>query len=91
MFFNKKSIKISKNKIKNCDTQHDVAYNADYTTENSLRPCIHISICTGEKVAGFKNTTTGKFQDIMLIRDDKDLKKFLKEYKLKEEDLIKDW
>lgn len=91
MFFNKKSIKISKNNTKNNDTQHGVAYSANDTAQNSLRPCIHISICTGEKVAGFKNTTTGKFQDIMLIRDDKDLKKFLKEYKLKEEDLIKDW
>lgn len=91
MFFHKKNIKILKNTTKSINTQHDVAYNANNTAENQLRPCIHISICTGEKVAGFKNTATGKFQDIMLIRDDKDLKKFLKEYHVREEDLIKDW
>lgn len=50
-----------------------------YNKEN-LRPVMKCSICTGEKVAGFKNIHTGKFDDIMLIRDDKDLDKFMKMY-----------
>lgn len=91
MFFYKKLINKLNNSAKAVDTRHDDAYNANDASENALRPCIHISICTGEKVAGFKNTSTGKFHDIMLIRNDKDLKQFLKEYHIKEEDLMKDW
>ena len=33
-------------------------------------PVIRASICTGEKVAGFKDRTTGKFEDLMLIRNE---------------------
>lgn len=44
---------------------------------------IRCSICTGEQVAGFKDEKTGKFTEVMLIRDDKDLKKFMKMYDLK--------
>ena len=44
---------------------------------------IRCSICTGEQVAGFKDERTGKFTEVMLIRDDKDLKKFMKMYDLK--------
>lgn len=44
---------------------------------------IRCSICTGEQVAGFKDEKTGKFTEVMLIRDDKDLKKFMKMYGLK--------
>ena len=31
-------------------------------------PVIHASICTGEKVAGFRDLRTGRFTEIMLIR-----------------------
>ena len=48
--------------------------------EENLRPVLRCSICTGEKVAGFKNIQTGKFEEIMLIRDDKDLNNFMKMY-----------
>ncbi|MGN0436289.1 MAG: aspartate dehydrogenase [Wujia sp.] len=48
--------------------------------DEKLRPVLRCSICTGEKVAGFKNIHTGKFEDIMLIRDEKDLDKFMKMY-----------
>lgn len=41
------------------------------------KPVIRASICTGEKVAGFKNRTTGAFRDILLIRNEKDLQTFL--------------
>ena len=39
-------------------------------------PAIRVSICTGEQVAGFKNLSTGKFEEITLIRDRKDLEDF---------------
>ena len=55
------------------------------------QPAIHISICTGEKVAGFKNLQTGKFADVMLIASDKDMKAFLDMYGIEEKDLKKDW
>lgn len=50
-----------------------------YDKENE-KPVLKCSICNGEQVAGFKNIKTGKFQEIMLIRSDKDLNKFLKMY-----------
>ena len=47
----------------------------DYDKEN-LRPVLKCSICTGEQVAGFKNIHTGKFEEIMLIRNEKGLEQF---------------
>ena len=44
------------------------------------RPAIRSSICTGEKVAGFENLQTEKFEEIQLIRNDKDLQEFKKRY-----------
>lgn len=43
-------------------------------------PVLKCSICTGEKMAGFKNLQTGKFQEVMLVRDDKDLEVFKSMY-----------
>ena len=40
------------------------------------KPVIICSICTGEQVAGFKDIHTGKFEEVMLIRDEKDLENF---------------
>lgn len=51
----------------------------EYDKENQ-KPVIRCSICTGEQVAGFKDIHTGKFQDIMLIRNAKDLEEFKKMY-----------
>jgi hypothetical protein len=45
-------------------------------------PAIRVSICTGEQVAGFKNLSTGKFEEITLIRDRKDLEDFKRKYGL---------
>lgn len=45
-------------------------------------PAIRVSICTGEQVAGFKNFSTGKFEEITLIRDRKDLEDFKRKYGL---------
>ena len=49
------------------------------------RPAIRSSICTGEKVAGFENLQTEKFEEIQLIRNDKDLQEFKKRYGIEEE------
>ncbi len=43
---------------------------------------IRSSICTGEKVAGFKNKTDGRFTEVMLIRDPDDEKRFREQYGL---------
>lgn len=55
----------------------------EYDREEKL-PVIKCSICNGEQVAGFKNIQTGKFEEIMLIRDEKDLEKFKEMYGLDE-------
>ena len=44
--------------------------------KNNKKPVMRCSICTGEKVAGFKDMQTGKFEEVMLIKDDKDLAAF---------------
>ena len=56
----------------------------EYDKENEI-PIIHASICTGEKVVGFKNKNTGKFVEIMLINDNSDLEKFKKEYAINDD------
>ena len=47
-------------------------------------PVIRSSICTGEKVAGFKDRDTGKFRDVMLVRSDKELEDFKQMYGIDE-------
>ncbi len=54
-----------------------------YDMENK-RPVIRCSICTGEQVAGFKDIHTGKFEEIMLIKNDADLRSFKETYGLTE-------
>lgn len=54
-------------------------------------PVIRASICTGEKVAGFKDAVTGKFEDLMVIRTPADLKEFLEQYDVREEEIRKEW
>jgi hypothetical protein len=51
----------------------------DYDRETQ-KPIIHCSICNGEKVAGFKNLQTGKFEEVMVIKTDKDLQDFMEMY-----------
>ena len=53
----------------------EVAVQFDSETQYAV---IRSSICTGEKVAGFKNKTDGHFTEVMLIRsatDEKNSKK----------------
>lgn len=50
-------------------------------------PVIRASICTGERVAGFQDPQTKRFEDVMLIRDDGDLESFCRTYHLKAEEI----
>ena len=50
-----------------------------YDHENK-KPVIRASICTGEKVAGFRNMQTGVFEEVMLIRNSDDLAAFKERY-----------
>lgn len=61
-----------------------------YDKEN-LRPVIRASICNGEQVAGFKDINTGKFTEVMLIRDHKDLYEFKEMYGIRDEEISKEW
>ena len=54
-------------------------------------PVIRSSICTGEQVAGFKDPVSGKFQELMLIRNDKDFQEFLEQYQVSKSDIQREW
>lgn len=60
--------------------QETLNYNAE-----EFSPAVKSSICTGEKVAGFVEKKTGKFEDIMLIKTEEDLQEFKRMYDIKEE------
>lgn len=51
----------------------------DRTKQKAVFKC---SICTGEQVAGFKDIHTGKFTEVMLIRSEADIERFLEAYGL---------
>ena len=46
----------------------------------ALEPVIRSSICTGEKVAGFREKETGRFREVSLIRSPADLEDFRRRY-----------
>lgn len=54
-------------------------------------PVIRSSICTGEQTAGFKDPVSGRFQEYMLIRNDRDLQEFLRRYQVAEAELQREW
>lgn len=54
-----------------------------YDKQNQ-KPAIKASICNGEMVAGFINLTTGRFEDIMLVRNDKEIEEFMRTYDIEE-------
>ncbi|MDO5155076.1 MAG: aspartate dehydrogenase [Eubacteriales bacterium] len=43
-------------------------------------PVIRASICTGEKVAGFKDKKTGHFVEVMMIRNEEEQRRFMQIY-----------
>lgn len=55
----------------------------EFDRENQ-KAVLRCSICTGEQVAGFKNIHTGRFEEVMLIRNDEELERFKEMYDLKE-------
>ena len=61
-----------------------------YSKEGKI-PVIRSSICTGEQVAGFKDPVSGKFDELMLIRDGSDLEAFLAQYQVEEDDIRREW
>ncbi len=61
-----------------------------YDRESQV-PVIRASICTGERVAGFKDIHTGRFMEVMVIRNDKDMEIFLYEYGISPDDIKKEW
>ena len=54
-------------------------------------PVVRSSICTGEQVAGFKDPVSGKFEELMLLRDGRDLQEFLRRYQVVEADVKREW
>ena len=54
-------------------------------------PVIRCSICTGEQVAGFKDPVSGKFEELMLLRDSRDLSEFLQRYQVEESEIKREW
>ena len=62
--------------------KHSNRFASDAYDPETQYPVIRSSICTGEKVAGFKNKKTGHFTEVMLIRTPKDLAEFKETYKV---------
>ena len=62
-----------------------------YFDRKNQKPVIRSSICTGEQVAGFKDLRTGKFTDIMLVRDHKDMEEFTRKYGISREEITREW
>lgn len=59
-------------------------YRAQAVDTDIQKPVLRCSICTGEQVAGFKNLNTGKFEEVMLIKNEKDLEEFMSRYGISE-------
>ena len=69
---------------------HKKATKETYDKENQ-KPIIRSSICTGEKVAGFKDIHTGKFTEVMLIKNDNDMKVFLAKDDISMQEVKTEW
>lgn len=55
------------------------------------KPVIRASICTGEKVAGFRDERTGQIEELMLITGEKDLESFMSSYDVKRDEIETVW
>ena len=58
---------------------------------NRYIPAVRSSICTGEKVAGFKEIATGRFIECDLVKTSKDLAAFAKRYGIKQSEIREEW
>ena len=54
---------------------------------SGMEPVIRASICTGEKVAGFQDPSSGHVEDRMLLRTPQDLDEFCRKYHVKKEEI----
>ena len=70
---------IGKGKAAKQGKMQPVAY--DPAQQKAVLRC---SICTGEQVAGFQDVHTGKFEEVMLIRGEADLRQFKEQYGVEE-------
>lgn len=61
-----------------------------YDRERQI-PVIRASICTGERVAGFKDIRTGRFTEVAAICSRRDLDSFLEKYAVEETEIKKEW
>ena len=61
-----------------------------YNRGNKI-PVIRSSICTGEQVAGFKDPVSGRFEEVMLLRNDRDLQEFLRQYQVEASEIKREW
>lgn len=55
------------------------------------KPVVRSSICTGERVAGFKDEKTGHIEELMLIRNEKDMERFMQRYGVTKNEIEKIW
>lgn len=51
---------------------------------DTQRPVLRCSICNGEQVAGFKDIRSGKFEEVMLVRNSQELREFMDMYGVSE-------
>lgn len=70
-------------RIKDPDRKNSLAADIRYNLETQY-PVIRASICTGEKVAGFKEKNGPHFTEVMVIRTPDDLEKFKAAYGVEE-------
>ena len=61
-----------------------------YNRGNKI-PVIRSSICTGEQVAGFKDPVSGRFEEVMLLRNDRVLQEFLRQYQVEASEIKREW
>ena len=53
------------------------------------QPAMRCSICTGEKVFGFRDRTSGTFEEVGLVRNDDDLAGYCARYGISPADVVK--
>ena len=57
----------------------NISETVPYDPERQI-PVLKCSICTGERIAGFKDIESGHITEVMVIRSDDDLRYFRKHY-----------
>lgn len=55
------------------------------------QPVIKASICNGEQVAGFKDRESGKFKEIMFLRNEADKLDFMEKYGIEDGEITKEY